>query len=202
MKKFTRMNGLMVGLLLAIVSPFVHAQSFEKGKVIISAGYGIGNLNKSLFNTYSGNIGYKYSGTGPLFAKFEYGISDKVGFGVNVNHIGANITYNEEGSNGETYQSKLNWKNTSVLARLNLHFSRSEKLDAYWGAGLGYRFGGWKYSDNDPNSVDSNYEFKTVIPFGFETTIGVRYYIVEHVGIYAEAGIAKAPLQFGLSVAF
>ncbi|MEK6616065.1 MAG: hypothetical protein AABZ32_08145 [Bacteroidota bacterium] len=39
-------------------------------------------------------------------------------------------------------------------------------------------------------------------PFGFEMTIGVRYYFVDGFGVYTEMGIAKSIIQAGLVVAF
>ncbi len=182
----------------AMFTGAVNAQSFEKGKVIISGGYGFGNLTKALFKTYQDEAGYKATSLGPIFGKFEYAVSDKIGIGVNVAHIGVGVSYDVETSEGVS-QNKFKWNNTSVLARLNLHFAKSEKLDAYWGAGLGYRFGGMKW---ESQTDDTSAEFPFVNPFGFETTIGVRYYFIPNLGVYAEAGIAKAPIQFGLSAAF
>jgi opacity protein-like surface antigen len=101
----------------------------------------------------------------------------------------------------DNYQGNINFKNTSVLGRINLHFANSEKFDAYWGAGLGYKFGRWKHTDNDPDTeVDG--EIPSIIPFGFETTVGVRYFFIPNVGVYAELDIAKAPIQFGLTAKF
>ena len=185
----------------------VNAQSFEKGKTIITGGQGFGNLTKAVLKAYQDEAGYKANSLGPIFAKVEYGVSDKVGIGINVAHRGLSATYkneyeetDEEGNTQtKTTTDKLTWNNTSVLARLNIHFAKSEKLDAYWGAGLGYRFGSFKIKSE---SSDVNEDIPVVNPFGFETTIGVRYYFIPNLGVYAEAGIAKAPIQFGLSAAF
>ncbi len=177
----------------------VNAQSFEKGKTIITGGYGFGNLTKAVLKAYQDEAGYKANSLGPIFAKVEYGVSDKVGIGINVAHIGIGASYQSTDGEGNTTTEKFKWKNTSVLARLNLHFAKSEKLDAYWGAGLGYRFGSWKW---ESESQDMSQDIPVVNPFGFETTIGVRYYFIPNLGVYAEAGIAKAPIQFGLSAAF
>lgn len=190
-----KINFLFAMILMAMVSQVSFGQAFEQGTKVISVGYGFGNLNKALFSAYQSNDGYQYKGFGPLFGKFEYGVSDKIGLGLNIAHIGSTMTWNEG-----SYKSEMAWRNTSALMRLNIHFSNSDKLDAFWGAGVGYRFGKWDYSDNDPSMDDIT--FSNVIPLGFETTIGVRYFFVEHVGVYAEAGLAKAPIQFGLSAKF
>ena len=189
-----KINFLFAMILMAVVSQVSFGQAFEQGTKVISVGYGFGNLNRALFKTYEDMGDYKYSGVGPIFAKFEYGVSDKIGFGLNIAHIGANVTYGTG-----TEKTEIDWKNTSALLRMNIHFSKSDKLDAYWGTGLGYRFGSWKFSYEGGNG---NEEIPNVLPLGFETTIGVRYFFVEHVGIYAEAGIAKAPIQFGLNAKF
>lgn len=202
MKK-NKIYGSVLAAAFALFVTTVNAQSFEKGKVIVSGGYGFGNLSKAILKTYQSETGYKASSIGPIFGKVEYAVSDKVGIGVNVAHIGINASYQTSSSDGEgnttTYNEKFKWNNTSVLARLNLHFAKSEKLDAYWGAGLGYRFGSWKW---ESEAADTSQDFPFVNPFGFETTIGVRYYFIPNLGVYAEAGIAKAPIQFGLSAAF
>lgn len=201
--KTIRISCALFAMAMLMFATTVQAQSFEKGKVIITGGYGFGNLTKALFKTYQDEAGYKATSLGPIFGKVEYAVSDKIGIGVNVAHIGVNVSYQTETSDGEggsrTVTEKFKWNNTSVLARLNLHFAKSEKLDAYWGAGLGYRFGSWKW---ESETTDNSESFPFVNPFGFETTIGVRYYFIPNLGVYAEAGIAKAPIQFGVSAAF
>ncbi len=189
-----KINFLFAMILMAMVSQVSFGQAFEQGTKVVSLGYGFGNLNRAVFKLYEDEAGYKYSGMGPLFAKFEYGVSDKIGLGLNIAHIGANVKYGTG-----TSQEEINWRNTSALLRMNIHFSNSDKLDAFWGAGVGYRFGSWKFK-SETGGVDG--EVVNLIPLGFETTIGVRYFFVEHIGIYAEAGIAKAPIQFGLNVKF
>ncbi len=193
-----KINYLFAFILMAFVSSAASAQAFQQGKTIISVGYGFGNLNRALFKTYESQGGYNYKGFGPIAGKFEYAVSDKIGIGLSVNHINADVKYNSS-SNTETDQ--IAWNNTSVLGRLNIHFSKSEKFDIFWGAGLGYRFGKWKftYADNS-NNIDES--IPNVLPFGFETTFGVRYFFIENLGVYSEIGIAKAPLQFGLSAKF
>jgi hypothetical protein len=189
-----KISFLFAMILMAMVSQVSFGQAFEQGTKVVSVGYGFGNLNRALFKTYESMGGYKYSGMGPLFAKFEYGVSDKIGLGLNIAHINANVKYGTGSS-----QSEIDWKNTSALLRMNIHFSNSDKLDAFWGAGLGYRFGSWKFKNED-SSIDE--VMPNIIPLGFETTIGVRYFFIENLGIYAEAGIAKAPIQFGLNAKF
>jgi hypothetical protein len=65
----------------------------------------------------------------------------------------------------------------------------------------GNKFGRWRPTNNDP-SIDVDGEISTIIPFEFETTVVVRYFFIKNLGVYAELGIAKAPIQFGLSAKF
>jgi predicted porin len=197
--KTIRISCALFAMAMLVFATTVQAQSFEKGKIIITGGYGFGNLSKAILKAYQDETGYKATSLGPIFGKVEYAVSDKVGIGVNVAHVGVSASYEVSDGDGGTNTEKFKWNNTSVLARLNLHFAKSEKLDAYWGAGLGYRFGSWKWESETSENTE---EFPFVNPFGFETTIGVRYYFIKNLGVYAEAGIAKAPIQFGLSAAF
>jgi predicted porin len=199
MKKVNLYCSLFAVVVGMFVASSARAQSFEQGKFIISGGYGFGNLARAVLKQYQDEAGYKASSLGPLFGKFEYAVSDRVGIGLNVAHIGVGASYQVDNGDGGMATEEFRWNNTSILARVNLHFAKSEKFDAYWGAGLGYRFGSWKW---ESETIDSNNEIPTVFPFGFETTIGARYYFIKNLGIYAEAGIAKAPIQFGLSAAF
>src|SRR3990172_9586622 len=84
------------------------------------------------------------------------------------------------------------WDVTSIsfLARLNVHFATTEKLDAYWGAGAGYKLTNWKWHSDYINSVEGS--LSNPIPVGFETTVGLRYYVVDPVALYMEMGIAKS----------
>ena len=189
-----KINFLFAMILMAMVSQVSFGQAFEQGTKVVSVGYGFGNLSKALFKTYESMGGYNYTGMGPLFAKFEYGVSDKIGLSLNIAHMGSNVKYGTG-----TDQTEISANNTSALLRMNVHFSNSDKLDAFWGTGVGYRFGSWKVKNQDAGVDES---VPNLLPLGFETTVGVRYFFVEHIGVYAEAGLAKAVVQFGLNAKF
>lgn len=181
------------------------SDAFSEGIIVVTAGYGFPNLGKSVLKAYQGYGGYKVSGVGPLSFKGEYGLSDKIGFGVSINYVSFAASWIENGTDslGNStipYTYKFSRTSVSVLARLNIHFATSEKLDPYWGVGAGYRTGGYKFTSNDP-SYTGSVTFPT-IPVGFETTIGVRYYFTDNIGGYVEMGMAKALIQAGLSFKF
>lgn len=79
------------------------------------------------------------------------------------------------------------------VARLNFHFSTTETIDPYFGIGAGYKQATWKFAYTDPNYTGENIPGFT--SFGFETTIGLRYYLMPGFGMYAELGIAKSVIQ-------
>ena len=70
---------------------------------------------------------------GPIYAKFEYGVSENIGFGVNIAYADAGINYTND--LGESASFK--WWNTSINARVNRHFGSNNKFDPYIGLGMG-----------------------------------------------------------------
>ncbi|MBW8050795.1 MAG: hypothetical protein FVQ77_10765 [Cytophagales bacterium] len=178
--------------------------SFGTGTVAITAGYGFPNLGlavlKSIENQ-TGVTGWTAFGLGPIHFRAEYGLSDKVGFALSVNYVSFGAEYTEDDFfTGATYNYTVSFSSISFLGRINVHFATTEKLDAYWGIGAGYRTGTWKFESNEPNYIPD--VIKTPIPVGFETTLGLRYYFTDNIGAYIEIGAAKSLMQGGLAVKF
>ena len=188
MKKLTL--ALVAGA-MAVMPSITKAQAFEQGKSQISLGYGAVNTTQSLLSTsYPAEYpNYTFTALGPMFLKYEFGVSEKVGFGLNVAYADAGIEYD----NGAE-RASLKWWDTSLNARVNRHFGSHDKFDPYIGVGMGYKFGKWKV-EGDDNAE----ERKALIPLGFETTFGARYMITPNIGIFSEVGIAKGIIQGGLN---
>ncbi|MCH8330657.1 MAG: hypothetical protein IH946_04640 [Bacteroidetes bacterium] len=104
------------------------------------------NLGKSLLKVFDDEAGYEVTGFGPIHAKFEYGLSDKIGFGLVINYVtfGAEWTHQDLFSS-IVYDDKTTFSSIAFNFRMNIHFATTEKLDAYWGVGAGYRTGKWKF---------------------------------------------------------
>ncbi len=189
--------------MIALTGSFLSLQSqaFEIGKSYVSLGYGVGNFTQSLIKAAVSGTDTKYSSFGPAFLKYEYGISDKVGIGVNVAYLSASVsaTDNYTDANNKTiyYTDKVQFNTTSILGRVNFHFGENEKIDPYFGFGMGYRNAKWTYSSSDPNAPQ-NGNIKNLSPFGMEITFGCRFLLMENLGIYTEVGMAKAVAQFGV----
>ena len=194
MKKISK--SLLTLVLITILSLNAKAQdnAFENNSVYISGGYGVGTFTKSLFDTYSaGTTGYSFSPQGPFFAKIGFSTSDKLEFGFNFAYAGADIQWDVD----QNTQGNIDWSAWSLMGRLNLHLGNSKKFDPYWGIGFGYRASSWNFSYSDPNYSETE-SIKSAIPLAFETTFGARYLVTKNIGAYAEVGISKAMLQFGL----
>ena len=124
-------------------------------------------------------------------------MSDKIGLVASINYISYGATWTTTDPNtGAKYSNNLSYSSVSVLARINIHFGTTSSLDPYWGIGAGYRSGLWSLTSDDPNL--QNDKAHGLSPFGFETTLGLRYFFTSDFGIYTEIGIAKSVIQAGL----
>jgi opacity protein-like surface antigen len=177
--------------------------AFKKGKIFVSGGYGFPNLGKAVITALiTDGTNIKVTGVGPLHFKAEMALSDGVGFGLSVNYISFGVKWNstDTASAMIPYDNQISRSSLSILARINFHFGTTDKLDPYFGVGAGYKQATYKYTTNDPNG--NNISAPGFSPFGFETTIGVRYFFMPGFGLYTEMGIAKSVIQVGLVGSF
>lgn len=194
---------LLLSFLSFAYSVKVNAQdnAFKKGKIIFTLGYGAPNLGKSVLKAYESKAGYKATGLGPAHAKIDYGLSDKISFGVSINYVsfGADWADNSIDSVGDpvVYVYSTKFQSISILGRMNIHFATTGNLDPYWGIAAGYKNSSFSWDSNDPFFTGG---FKFPSGFGFETTFGLRYYFTPNIGIYTEIGIAKSIIQGGLAI--
>lgn len=179
------------------------SQAFEMGKSYVSVGYGIGNLATAFVKASTQGSNIQTSFFGPMFVKYEYAVSENVGFGVAIAYLSAKATsddtYYDQNNDPHTYRLTMDFSTWSALARVNYHFSDNDKFDPYIGLGMGYRNGGLKftYSDNNAPKIQNT---PTLFPFGMEMTMGARYMLAPSIGLYGEVGFAKAVLQGGIVI--
>lgn len=177
--------------------------SFKEGTLAVSLGYGAisGGFLKILLKEYEDESGYNFSSLGPIHFRGEYGLSDNLGLVLSINHNSwkASWTHTDTSNAAILHHDQFKRSVTSILARINIHFGNTDRLDPYWGVGAGYRMVDYSFT-----STDTGYDtsFKSPFNVGFETTLGFRYYIVEGFGLYAELGLAQSIIQGGLAVAF
>ena len=190
--------------LLGNVSVNAQTEAYYQGQHLISGGYGFGTIIGSLFNDINNNSDFNTTFTGPLYLKFESGLTDKLGLGINLAYAKYQASYTYDsyyGTSYGTYTETDSYTTYSILARLNWHFGQVEKFDPYWGFGVGYRDGRWKYTSTDPYGTN-DIDYGGYFPFGFELTIGAHLWLSSNFGLYAETGIAKSVVQFGLAGGF
>ena len=185
-----------------IFTTFSHAQIFKLDGLYISGGYGFGaatiETNNSINN--SNNLQYNsyqnYS-VGPFTLQTEYGVSSKIGIAFHVANMHSfekgsytEKVWNQNTNAFETLTSTFNNAKhvTGMSVRINNHFSKSEKLDVYWGVGLGQNKTRYNISTTGSHSM-ANPLNET--PIFAELYLGGRTYFNDHWGAYAEVGFMK-----------
>lgn len=172
----------------------------------VQLGYGFlafaGTLLESTLSATS--IDESHSQFGPIYAKYEYMIEDEIGIGINFAYLENQVTYTSlsQSINGNLVSEKAFRRTWSVIFRINYHFARSKKVDPYVGGGFGYRNTAFRYEYPSTPSNNTKYKNNTLFPMGFEATMGVRFYLNDFIGFYAETGLAKSVLQAGASFKF
>lgn len=175
--------------------------SVAKGDIIVDAYYGFLTFHKAglqlVASQFSGAYSnYNYSGYGPVGGRVEYMLTEMIGVGMEFNYSDDKINW-QEGN----YNYDYNVTRMRIFPRLNIHFSEDEKLDAYFGVGAGYREVFRVMSSNRPNFT--GYSTPAFIPIAVRLSVGIRYFISDHVGLAIEAGFGGgALLHPGLSFKF
>ncbi|MFM9986624.1 MAG: hypothetical protein ACKVOK_15390 [Flavobacteriales bacterium] len=199
-------------LLLAMVwltsSQFITAQAFEEGQNNVSIGYGYEVFSvKKFFTTYEGYDDFTVTGFGPIVLKYEHGISDKIGFGLNVGYGTAKVSWTDSylstDENGndvtKTYTYDYKFNKITAQARLNWHLGDNDKLDPYLGFGIGYKSSKWTLETND--DFFDELTFKG-LPISMSASVGCRYYFTDNIGIFGEIGMGHGFMQGGLQIKF
>lgn len=181
------------------------AQIVEEGNVVVDLYYGWPNLYttvlKELYADNAVDNSVKIGTLGPLGLRFEYMISDVVGVGLDAGYVNTWVEYEEEDiSTSVVYDYKVSVPKIHALFKMNFHFTKSDKVDAYGGFGVGYRNRSFKFTTNDPDFDEGNID--SLIPVGLRISIGTRYYFTENIGIGAEMGLGGPLLSFGISTRF
>jgi outer membrane protein W len=183
-------------ILVSAINSNSFSQCVKQGDIIVDAYYGFpylwGTLVKSAYDS-AGTTGTTFHNTNHLGGKFEYMATDKIGVGVEYTYANTWVNFPD---NGKIYSAGI--KKQRILAKMNIHFATSEKLDPYFTVGAGYK--AVNIYSTDPNDK-VNYNF-SLLPVAFRTSIGLRFFFTENIGINAEVGIGGPIMQAGLSVKF
>lgn len=185
----------------------VNAQAFDDGKNLLSIGFGfpatsriVGDL--TTYNTYSN---YNYKNYGTVVLKFEHGLMKYFGMGLNLEYSSAAVTYDYNQprpfQSDTTYQRTIKSTVMGFYARLNGHYPIGSNFDIFAGVGLGYLYTLNNDTYTDPNKSGNNYNAKA-FNFDAQFTLGLRYMIKDHFGLFAEVGSASTTVQMGITLGF
>lgn len=150
----------------------------------------------------------------PMFLKYEKSLSKHIGLGGVFYYRSDATTTNRENivlPNGEMLGYDTERKAFAIMPKINWHFtlerSKNKKLhslDLYGGIGLGYGYAinktdylmNYQPPEGKPNSYIDQTE--TYHYLATEFNLGARFYILENIGLYLEAGYGLTYVQFGL----
>ncbi|MFT5600664.1 MAG: hypothetical protein ACI9N1_000900 [Flavobacteriales bacterium] len=186
-----------------------YAQATEEGNVLIDVYYGFPNLYSATLKSAYANSGtttdVKIGSLGPVGAKVEYMVSDKVGMGVDFNYTSTSVSYTEEGydamNNLTTYDYKVSRNVLRIFPRFNFHFGSGDSFDGYAGLGAGWRNSSWKFESTDPDYISD--EIDGLLPVSFRLFLGGRYFFTDNIGMNLEFGVGGGALiQGGLALKF
>ncbi len=208
-RKFFFLAVLAVGLLGA--TPNVQAQAVEKGNFMIDVYYGFPNLMTSLFkaiaeaNTDDPNL--KIRGIGPFGGKIQYMVGEKIGIGLDVFYAQSSFEYTDNYIDGTTglpvsYNYKLVNSRPRFLLRGDFHLGDNDVVDPYFGVGLGYNAGNYKFTTTDPFFDITAYNTRNLIPVAYRLAFGTKFYFAPFLGAGVEVGLGGPLLTVGLSGKF
>ncbi|MDF2436109.1 MAG: hypothetical protein K0Q95_485 [Bacteroidota bacterium] len=230
MKKIQALLILVITFSLSANAQSDEENAFSPGHSTATVGYGFPNIYKAILKSqlenrnaagfYSGSDNYKYEvkGYGPLFFKYEYGLTKLIGLGAAIGYWNTKYIetrdYTESNydpntgnyiSNNYKDVTNFTFSSLSVGARLNFHFGTGEKLDPYAGVAGGYTKTSYTVSteSTNPNHVTGPVYTWSGIPIYFAFTAGLRYYFTPNIGIYGEIGLDKwSIVQGGMAFHF
>jgi opacity protein-like surface antigen len=202
MKKFKLLALFFVLFSVSINS--VNAQIYPKGSVNFSVGYGAVSYGNIFLNLVTKDLkDVNINRFGPLYIKGEYAVADNFTVGLNVNYskISSGFKLDSVQYVGK-YSGNFSLRSTSAILRANYTIPFAEDRAGFMiGGGVGYRGLTLSYTDDNPKTpVDGG--FGIPLPFTFELTMGVRYYITENIGLYLESGVTRSLLQGGITARF
>lgn len=204
--------------------PNSNAQLVHKGASFMQVGYGfpsamqlVGSVFKFALNTEDAEASseFKYSGLGPFHFRYEYMLGGRVGLGLSANAEFGKFkftnTYQDIDDNYIKSTTNFGFSSVNALARCNIHFlKRSEKLDIYYGFGVGYAHTRVKIEETlegnvlDPVEAQDIKEFNDYLnsifkfmPVAVEEVFGLKAALGQNAGFYFEVGYSKALCQLG-----
>ena len=188
---------VLFGAVVIAASPTkVNAQAVEQGSIIVDTYYGFGTLTTAILKAVTDNSTAKVSSLGPIGARFEYMVSDKIGVGLDGHHVQNTVTWTDQDTSGSgNYSYEVKRSVIRIMPRMNIHFGGGDAFDAYFGIGAGWRQANFSSKSNDPNYSDES--LKGVNPFAFRVALGARYFFTDNIGLNMEFGLGGGAMIHG-----
>jgi hypothetical protein len=196
MKKIITQSILSFAILLTGVQK-VNCQVVEQGNVIIEPYYGFGTITASLLKSITDNSSAKSRSVGPTGIRFDYMMSNKIGFGLDVQYSSNHITWSDTDTANSSiiYNYEFNINRLRFMPRFSIHFGGSDKFDGFFTISAGYRNSKFTWKSNDPTYDGST--TLNLIPFAFRLSVGGRYFITDYFGLFMELGVSGGAIIHG-----
>ncbi len=163
-------------------------------------------IGEDAFDKYKKQeLGFDLYGSGPWYARFEYGFSRKFSAELGVTYINNKAIWTRMQIDPLTgaklpYEYGVSVNNISAIARVNYHIYIDTRWDWYIGGGLGYDYYGAKdFTKYAPDTAYKAY-FTKPAPVTFEAAMGARYFFLSRTAWYIEAGYGKTYVNTGVVV--
>ena len=165
-------------------------------QVIVSVGYGFPNVDRNYLavfrNYYQGNL----SQMGPATASVDYRFSRFMSIGALVTHGTVKAPYYSYNNAGNSPAFTGDISNWAFMANFINYIPVSEKVTPYLRGAIG--FNSWKQNYED--ATGSKVIYPDPLPdLAYQVSIGVKFDVTKHAGLFAEAGYGKYILHAGLS---
>lgn len=185
----------LIILALCLVTPIITAQSFKNRHNYLSAGLGIDPLGHRLISGSS----FDRTSIGPIQIAYERGVTDLLGIGrIGVGGAITQTFYVQKYTGSLEEIITYNRSRSGVFVRAAYHFEVDiSKMDLYAGLGAGLYFNRDKMTAQDPFG-NSAFTSDISVSGAHALFVGIRYYLTEFLGGYAEAGFGSSLLSAGI----
>ena len=187
----------------------LQAQAVEEGNIVVEGYYGFPNLYSAVFKTTYANsgqaVGLEIGGIGPVGARVEYLLTDKIGLGLDLGYNNTKIQYQEVGVNSAgndvIYNYDFKTQKIGAMVFMNYHFLDNDKVDFFGTFGVGYGNRTFTFESTDPNYTAAS--ISSLIPVASRIGIGLRYFFTDNLGANLGLGFGQGGLvNAGISVKF
>lgn len=170
-------------------------QTVKRGQFSISTGYAFPSALRIYLKVKPPTNEIKVNGYGPFMLKADFCPINNFTIGLSAAYNFSDIYWFQNAHNAlgvsESFQYGVEVNEFALGLRLNYHFYNKKNWDCYGGAGFGYGILNVETYTYAPKSTwHIQHTFTT--PRHYEATVGSRYFLDDHLGLFAELGIGQS----------